>query len=44
MMSLVTSLSETGVNRGNLRRVESTEFGKVEEGKEERITDILLER
>ena len=49
MTSLSTSLSETGVNRDNLWRVEaavaeSTEFGKAEEGKGERIRDILLEK
>ena len=40
MISLVTSLSETGVYRDNLWRVEaaeaeSTEFGKVEAEEEE---------
>ena len=49
MISLSTSLSETGVNCDNLWRegaavAESTEIGKAEDGKEERITDILLEK
>ena len=46
-ISLSTSLSETGVNRDNLWRAEaavaeSTELGKAEEGKEERMRDISL--
>ena len=46
MISLSTSLSETGENCDKLWRVEvavaeSTELGKVEEGKDERIRDIL---
>ena len=49
MINLSTSLSETRVNCDNLWRVEaavaeSTEFGKAEEGNEERIRDILLEK
>ena len=49
MISLSTSLSETGENCDKLWRVEvavteSTDFGKAEEGKEERIRDILLEK
>ena len=49
MIGLSTSLSEIRVNRDNLWRVEgavveSTEFGKVEEGKEERIKNILMEK
>ena len=45
-ISLSTSLSETGEKCGKLWRVEiavaeSTWFGKAEEGKEERIKDIL---
>ena len=49
MISLSTSLSETGVNCDNLWReraavAESTDFGKAEDGKEERIRDILLEK
>ena len=49
MISLSTSLSETGVNCDNLWRegaavAESTKFGKAEDGKEERIRDILLEK
>ena len=49
MISLSASLSETGENRDKLWRVEvavaeSTEFGKVEEGKEERIRNTLSEK
>ena len=47
MMRLLSSLSETGENCDKLWRVEaagaeSTEPEKAEEGKEERIRDILL--
>ena len=46
MISLSSSLSETGENCDKLRRVEvvvaeSTEFGKAEEGKEERIAYLV---
>ena len=49
MISLSTSVSETGENCDKLWRVkvavtESTEIGKAEEGKEERIRDILSEK
>ena len=47
--SLSTSLSATGVNCDKLWRIgaavaESTEFGKAEDGEQERIRDILLEK
>ena len=49
MINLSTSLSETGKNWDKLWRVEvavaeSTEFGKAEEGKGERIREILSEK